>query len=316
MGAGLSRWFPDDSGHHPTRCSEIKGQTNYATDKISSKINHVISYTVLTTQLCVQPASRLWPLMVSCPFSSLQVLRASLTALVNNSDCPATLKVRARTNLLEVSTMSITESLRSIVLSLCQDVQYPSKSLNFLQNCTVFKDVPKGDDNAAADLPTSNPVSLNILVIGAGLGGLTVAVALAVRGHRVTVLEQAPYLTEVGADIQIPPNSSRILHDLGLAPYLVETAVEPESMTFHRWENGAPIARTKLVPDFRQRFHAPYYVIHRADFHQALYKRAIELGITLKLNQKVTSYNPDAPSVTLENGTIVEADLIVAADGM
>lgn len=202
------------------------------------------------------------------------------------------------------------------MLTSWQDVQYPTKSLNFLQSHTALNGLAKIDVNGTANLPPSKPVSLNILVVGAGLGGLATAIALAVRGHHVTVLEQALYLAEVGAGIQIPPNSSRILHDLGLDPHLAKTAVEPESMTFHRWENGAPIARTKLVPEFQQRFHAPYYVIHRADFHQALHDRAIELGVILKLGHKVTSYDRDAPSVTIENGTVVEADLIVAADGM
>ncbi len=238
-----------------------------------------------------------------------------MTALVDKSSVPTTSKGRAKTDLLDVSTKTLSMSLRSGMLILSQDVQYPTKSLDFLQNCTDVNGVPKVDANAAAEPPTSCAVSLNIVVIGAGLGGLAAAVAFAVRGHRVTVLEQAPHLAEVGAGIQIPPNSSRILHDLGLSPHLAGSAVEPESMTFRRWENGAPIARTKLVPDFQQRFHAPYHVIHRADFHQALQNRAIELGIPLKLDHKITSYDPDAPSVTLEDGRTIGADLIVAADG-
>jgi salicylate hydroxylase len=69
------------------------------------------------------------------------------------------------------------------------------------------------------------------------------------------------------------------------------------------------------MPDFRNVFHAPYYVIHRADFHTALHRRALDLGVSIKLASRVTEYNPQSPSIFLESGTTVSADLIVAADG-
>ena len=62
-------------------------------------------------------------------------------------------------------------------------------------------------------------------------------------------------------------------------------------------------------------FHAPYYVIHRANFHEVLHARAHELGVDIKLGSKVKAYDADKPSVTLDNGQILTGDLIVAADG-
>lgn len=70
-----------------------------------------------------------------------------------------------------------------------------------------------------------------------------------------------------------------------------------------------------MRPDFRENFGAPYYVIHRADFHEALYARAKELGVDVRVNSKVVKYDLGAPAVMLENNTILRADLVVAADG-
>jgi salicylate hydroxylase len=86
-------------------------------------------------------------------------------------------------------------------------------------------------------------------------------------------------------------------------------------MSFRRWDNGKVIGYTKLVPDFREKFKAPYYVIHRAHFHDALYKRALELGVDVRVASRVMSYNLDEPSVSMADGTTLYADLIVAADG-
>ncbi|CAI7633084.1 unnamed protein product [Penicillium manginii] len=159
-------------------------------------------------------------------------------------------------------------------------------------------------------------LALSIVVVGAGLGGLATAIALASSGHSVTVYEQAAKLGEVGAGIQIPSNSTRLLSRLGLDPYLEKYVTEPEVISFRRWESGDVIGLTRLMPDFRNVFDAPYYVIHRADFHTALHRRALDLGVTIKLASRVTEYNPQGPSILLENGTAVSADLIVAADGV
>ena len=78
---------------------------------------------------------------------------------------------------------------------------------------------------------------------------------------------------------------------------------------------GRFIGFTDVGPKFRSRFHAPYYVIHRANFHEILHARAYELGVDIKLGSKVEAYGSDTPSVTLEGGQVMAADLIVAADG-
>ncbi|KIM95487.1 hypothetical protein OIDMADRAFT_45296 [Oidiodendron maius Zn] len=158
--------------------------------------------------------------------------------------------------------------------------------------------------------------SLRIIIVGAGLGGLACAIALARRGHQVVVLEQAVELSEVGAGIQIPSNSARLLQSWGLGPFLDPHVVEPNGITFRRWESGNVIGYTKLVPDFRENFKAPYYVVHRAHFHAALHRRALELGVDVRVASRVVEYDLEAPSVKVETGEVFLADLVVAADGI
>lgn len=102
---------------------------------------------------------------------------------------------------------------------------------------------------------------------------------------------------------------------LGLDSYLKPYVTEPEAISFRRWETGEIIGLTQLIPNFRNTFRAPYYVIHRADFHSALYRRALDLGVTVKLGSRVVEYKLQGPSICLQNGTSVSADLVIAADG-
>jgi salicylate hydroxylase len=159
-------------------------------------------------------------------------------------------------------------------------------------------------------------VKLNIIISGAGLGGLATAIALRRRGHTVTIFEKVQKLEEVGAGIQIPPNSSRLLLSWGLGSHLQELATEPEAIRMRRWQDGEVISLTQLRPGFTEKYGAPYYVVYRASLQLSMYKRALELGVVVELNAGVGGYDTDSAKVVLENGTVHEADLVIAADGI
>lgn len=162
------------------------------------------------------------------------------------------------------------------------------------------------------------PLSLHIVVVGCGLGGLAAAHTLAHAGHRVTLVESAPAIGEVGAGIQVTPNLSRLLIRWGLGQALKDIAVVPEAIAFRRYNTGELIGWTKWGDTMEKNYGSPYYHIHRADFHRLLYDLAVPL-VTLRLASTVVKIDPSpatGPSITLKSGEVIRADLIVGADGV
>lgn len=161
-------------------------------------------------------------------------------------------------------------------------------------------------------------LSLHIVVVGCGLGGVSAAHALAKAGHRITIIEDAKAIGEVGAGIQVSPNLTRLLIRWGLGEPLSKIAVLPEAIEFRRWQNGENIAYTKWGNDFTKEHDAPYYHIHRADFHRLVYDLCTSLPdqITVRLSSRVVAADPFAPSVTLASGEVVKCDLVIGADGV
>ena len=109
-----------------------------------------------------------------------------------------------------------------------------------------------------------------IVVAGAGIGGLTAALALAAQGYRVVVLEKAERLDDIGAGLQLSPNASRVLADLGLAAALAARAIAPDAVSLMSARAGGEIARLPLGESATFRAGAPYWVIHRADLQSVL----------------------------------------------
>src|SRR5204863_4510052 len=112
--------------------------------------------------------------------------------------------------------------------------------------------------------------SRTIIIAGAGIGGLTASLALARQGFRVIILEKAERLEETGAGLQLSPNASRVLIDLGLQPRLAARAVTPHAISIMSAQGGGEIARLPLGEAAALRAGAPYWVVHRADLQAAL----------------------------------------------
>ena len=112
--------------------------------------------------------------------------------------------------------------------------------------------------------------SRTIFVAGAGIGGLTASLALARRGFRVVILEKAERLEEAGAGLQLSPNASRVLVELGLQPRLAHRAVTPDAICLMSARSGGEVVRLPLGEAATFRAGAPYWVVHRADLQRAL----------------------------------------------
>ncbi|TRX88277.1 hypothetical protein FHL15_010844 [Xylaria flabelliformis] len=162
-----------------------------------------------------------------------------------------------------------------------------------------------------------SPVTLDIIVVGAGLSGLATAISSALSGHNVTVYESAKELQEFGAGLQITPNASRLLRRWGLPDSLWRTIAEPSYLAVRRYSDGKLLA---LEEDFdkkiRARYGSPYMDVHRVDLHLALADRAKQLGVKINLGQRVTSIDFTVPLIETEAGIKARADLVVAADGI
>ena len=135
--------------------------------------------------------------------------------------------------------------------------------------------------------------SRTIIVAGAGIGGLTASLALARQGFRVIILEKAERLEEAGAGLQVSPNASRVLIDLGLQPKLAPRAVTPDAISIISARSGGELARLPLGEAAAFRAGAPYWVLHRADLQAALQAQVgenpdIELRLGCQFEDVVT----------------------------
>ena len=112
--------------------------------------------------------------------------------------------------------------------------------------------------------------SLRILIVGAGIGGLTAALALLRDGHDVEVYEQAARLAELGAGVQISANGARVLFALGLEDALRKVWCEPAGKEIRLWNTGETWKLFDLGAESVARYGAPYFMMHRADLHGVL----------------------------------------------
>ena len=157
---------------------------------------------------------------------------------------------------------------------------------------------------------------------GAGIGGLSAALALARAGWRVTVLERAPVIEEAGAGLQISPNASRILQEFGLLDRLLMYASAPEALYIRRARDGSELMRLPLGPLAELRWKSPYLVVHRADLQRVLLEAvAQQPAVTVKTATSVLGFASSDQGVQVGGkmglaNVRFDADLLVGADGL
>jgi salicylate hydroxylase len=163
--------------------------------------------------------------------------------------------------------------------------------------------------DAALMTPGSPLAGREALILGGGVAGLAVALALAQGGGAVEVLEHAPAITEVGAGVQISPNGARVLRALGLDPAAIGDLARAVILHDHR---ARPVTRMALPP-------APgFYLTHRADLIAALERAARAAGVTLHLLQQIAEaqLTPGGVDLRMATGATRAAPLVLGADGL
>jgi salicylate hydroxylase len=157
---------------------------------------------------------------------------------------------------------------------------------------------------------------MKVAIVGAGVGGLTAAIALARKGVDVEVFEQASEITAVGASLQLGPNAMRLMDELGLLPTLRAIGVRPEAVDHLRWDDGSLLLHVEHGAAAEEYFGAPQLDFFRPDLHRALVA-ALPPGM-LRLGARVVGIDEagDEVEVVLESGERIRADAAVAADGI
>ncbi|KAF5319537.1 hypothetical protein D9619_008331 [Psilocybe cf. subviscida] len=167
-------------------------------------------------------------------------------------------------------------------------------------------------------ITAQSAITIDILIVGGGIGGLAAAFCLGRSGHRVTVIEQGALLDSSGAGIQLSPNASRLLIRWGLKASLDTMGVKPVSASFNRYVNDEQIGFNYIGDIYETEYGSPYYHIHRADlltmlYHLAKRHASFQQGMVTKV---LSESGCSKPSVLLDSGEQITADVIIGADGL
>jgi salicylate hydroxylase len=158
----------------------------------------------------------------------------------------------------------------------------------------------------------------SIAIAGAGIAGLTTALAFAARGNAVTMFERAARIEELGAGIQLSPNATRLLERLGVLDDLRSRSTSPKAIAIRSAKSLASLAEVPLS-DAERRWGAPYLVLRRSDLQATLLEAAAKTGLVeIRTGAEIAavSFAQDAVDLELSDRSRHTASLAVAADGV
>ena len=161
-------------------------------------------------------------------------------------------------------------------------------------------------------------LSLNIAIVGAGIGGLTAAIALRAQGHTVTVYEQAAQFMRVGADINLTPNAVRALDGLGetVSQGIRASGARPTFRISRDWDTGLETSRLPMGDTAEQRYGAPQLTIHRADVLAAMAHAVPAECVLFSKRLRTLSQSDAGVSLLFEDGHQAQHDVVLGADGI
>lgn len=162
-------------------------------------------------------------------------------------------------------------------------------------------------------MPASRP---RVVVIGAGIGGLTLALLLRREGIEAELLEQATDLKEVGAAVALSANATRVLGQLGLGGGLAQAGTEPTALVHRDGRDGRVIARTPGPDWYREAFGAPFFGVHRVALQRLLGGAMGDKHLHLGCRVEGLEERDGGIRVRGAAGAVFDADLVVGADGV
>lgn len=155
-----------------------------------------------------------------------------------------------------------------------------------------------------------------IAIVGAGIGGLTLAACLMKTGRRVRIFEQAQEFLRVGTGIGLGPNATKAFQGLGLLDTLVNLAYQPEYRTSRQWDTGREMVRYPIRQAMESKYGTPYLQLHRGDLHQTLYELMPPDVVTFGARLDGLEERGDGVVLSFADGTEASADIVIGADGV
>jgi len=155
-----------------------------------------------------------------------------------------------------------------------------------------------------------------IAVVGAGLGGATVAALLQREGFDVRLYEQARAFERIGAGIHVSANVMKVLRHLGAETRLSQIGIHPETFTSRKWDTGEVLFELALGDVGVKKYGASYITVHRNDLHAAILEKAGPE--TIEFGKRLTGVKSDGvfAQLSFADGSTADADLVIGADGV
>ncbi len=159
--------------------------------------------------------------------------------------------------------------------------------------------------------------SLEISIVGAGIGGMVAALALKKRGHKPIIYEKTKSLSELGAGIQLSPNANKVLKHLGVMEELQADLYEPEAFQFVHYRTGKVLAEQSLKNSSVKIYGSQNYDVHRADLQKALLKIINKEEIKIEKSSEILDLYEEVNSAFIKtNQRVIGSDAVIGADGI
>lgn len=158
-------------------------------------------------------------------------------------------------------------------------------------------------------------LQLNIIIVGSGVAGLSTAIALCIKGHAVTVLERNEGVQALGGSLHLWANATRVIASYGLGDLIEKSPDGPNTFHSLRYDNGAVLSASTANTS-AENYGYPPWTVARYNLQKKLVDAARARGVIIRFNTEVVSLDMDQPAVSLKDGSVLRADLIIGAEGI